>query len=526
MPIGAVALFVVWRTLNIPHIRREHRIDWFGSAAIAIALVPLLIVAEQGRTWGWGSTGALICYVIGVVGLGLFVLAESRIGDDALIPLRFFRNGVFSLTSGAGLLVGMGMFGGIALLPLYLQIVKGMSPTQSGLLLLPLTAGIMASSIISGQLISRTGRYKIYPVVGSALMVVGMGLMHFIGADTPIWQTGIYTAIFGLGLGGVMQPITLAVQNAMPPQDIGVATSSATFFRQMGGTLGTAVFLSVLFSTVGDKIKTAFVSATHTAAFQGAVHDPAVVANPGNKPILGILHGGGGVGSSALNDTAFLNHADHRLAEPFFVGFSQSMDIVFIIGAAVIFVAFILLTVMKEVPLRTQSAIQARQEAAQQGASGATEVTGPTEPQDLVPQGGGAGGDGRLAIAGGGAPAGPGAREDDHPVPVGSNGSSAAHRTALATSVATGPIEEEALERLTAVLMPDPDEAVTAVMTADRARAEMQRLQSQLDGRRREYDGALRRLRELGLSDQQISRILGEPVPHAGRHHQERDTPS
>ncbi len=334
VPIGLVALFVVWHTLNIPHIRREHRIDWRGSVSIAIALVPILIIAEQGRTWGWSSTGAYICYAIGAIGLGLFVLAESRIGDDALIPLRFFKNGVFSLTSGAGLLVGMGMFGGISLLPLYFQIVKGMSPTQSGLLLLPLTAGIMVSSIVSGQLISRTGRYKIYPVAGSALMVVGMGLMHFIGADTPIWQTGLYTAIFGFGLGGVMQPITLAVQNAMPPQDIGVATSSATFFRQMGGALGTAVFLSVLFSTVGDKIKSAYVAAAHTAPFQQAVHDHNVLTNPGNTPILGILKHGGGVGSSALNDTAFLNHADHRLAEPFFVGFSQSMDLVFIIGAA------------------------------------------------------------------------------------------------------------------------------------------------------------------------------------------------
>ncbi len=175
-------------------------------------------------------------------------------GDNALIPLRFFQNRVFSLTSIVGVLVGMGLFGGISVLPLYLQIVRGVSPTEAGLLLLPLTAGLMVGAIISGQLISRTGRYKIYPVVGALLCVIALVLMSFIGADTPLWQTDIYGGLFGLGIGNIMQPITLATQNAMPARDIGVATSSATFFRQMGGTLGVAVFLSVLFSTVGHNI--------------------------------------------------------------------------------------------------------------------------------------------------------------------------------------------------------------------------------------------------------------------------------
>ena len=139
-------------------------------------------------------------------------------GDDALIPLRFFRNSVFSLCSAVAVVVGMGMFGGLSVLPLYLQIVKGASPTESGLLLLPLTGGLMVASIVSGQLISRTGHYKIFPVIGSALMVIALVIMHFISADTPLWQTGIYTALFGLGVGNLMQPITLATQNAMPPQ--------------------------------------------------------------------------------------------------------------------------------------------------------------------------------------------------------------------------------------------------------------------------------------------------------------------
>jgi EmrB/QacA subfamily drug resistance transporter len=367
VPIGLAALVVVSRVLNIAHTRRDHKIDWLGAVTLTVGLVPLLIVAEQGRTWGWGSTRALVCYVIGVIGVLAFVGAEARAGEDALIPLRMFRNRTFSLTSAVGIVVGMGMFGGIAALPLYLQIVKGASPTKSGLLLLPLTAGIMLASIFSGQLISKTGRYKIFPIIGSLLMVAGMLLLHTVGADTPFWRTSLYMAVFGLGLGNVMQPITLAVQNAMPPQDIGVATSSATFFRQLGGTLGTAVFLSVLFSTVGDKIKGAFRAAAQTPQFQAALKDPSVASNPANKPVLDALHGGGSVGGSALNDTSFIQHLAKVLARPFEVGFSQAMDLVFLLGAGVLFIGFVLLLFLPELALRTQSAMVAAAEGVPDG---------------------------------------------------------------------------------------------------------------------------------------------------------------
>lgn len=360
VPIGLAALVVVNKVLNIPHTRRDHRIDWPGALALTVGLVPLLIIAEQGRTWGWSSGRALLCYVVGLLGLVAFVAAEARMGDDALIPLRSFRNRTFGLTSVIGIVVGMGLFGGIAALPLYLQIVKGASPTKSGLLLIPLTAGIMLGSVISGQLISRTGRYKVFPVVGSTLMVAGMLLLHRVGVDTPFWQTGIFMTVFGLGLGNVLQPITLAVQNAMPPQDIGVATSSATFFRQMGGTLGTAVFLSVLFSSVGVKIKDAFHAALPTPAFQAALHDPAVTSNPANAPVLQAVRGGGSVGGAALDDTSFIQHLDSTLARPFQVGYSNAMDLVFLIGAGVVVVGFILLLFLPEIPLRTQSAMAAR----------------------------------------------------------------------------------------------------------------------------------------------------------------------
>jgi len=149
-----------------------------------------------------------------VLGLGLFLLAERHIGDDALIPLRLFRDSVFSLTSVTAVIIGMGMFGGIAVLPQYLQIVQGASPTEAGLLTVPLVLGIMTASVISGQITSRTGRYKIFPVIGTALMVVGLLLLSRIGVDTPLWQVDVYMAVFGLGLGGCMQTLILAVQNA------------------------------------------------------------------------------------------------------------------------------------------------------------------------------------------------------------------------------------------------------------------------------------------------------------------------
>jgi EmrB/QacA subfamily drug resistance transporter len=364
VPIGLVALVVVTMTLNIPHHGRPHDIDIFGALSLVLCLVPLLVVAEQGRDWGWGSSRAIACYAIGAVGLVAFVAAEQRIGDDALLPLRFFRNGVFSLASVISLVVGMAMFGAIAMLPLYLQIVKGVSPTGSGLRLLPLMGGLIVTSIVSGRIISRTGRYKVFPLIGAVAMIVGMVMLYLVHADSPYWYVAIATALFGIGLGGIIQPLTLATQNAVSPRDIGVASASSQFFRGLGGTLGTAVFLSILFSTVGGNIHHAFTRAATTGSFRAAMADPKVQSAPGNQAILKLIHGGGTVDGSVLNDTAFLEHADHRLAEPFFVGFSQSIDLVFAIGAVCVVIALALLLFLREVPLRSMSGIEAARAAA------------------------------------------------------------------------------------------------------------------------------------------------------------------
>jgi EmrB/QacA subfamily drug resistance transporter len=370
LPLGLAAMAVVSKVLQLPHQRREHRIDWPGAVALSIGLVPLLIVAEQGRGWGWTSDRTLTLIGIGVLGLIAFVLAERRIGDDALIPLKHFRSPTFRVANGAGLVIGMAMFGGFASLPLYLQIVKGASPTKAGLMLLPLTIGVMAGSAASGQVISRTGRYKMFPVVGSALMVVGLLLFSRVGWDTPMWQIGVYMLVFGLGLGGNMQTLMLAVQASLPPSEMGVATSSATFSRQMGGTLGTAVFLSILFSTVGDKIGNAFRTIAPTAEFQSALHDPAVLADPANQPVLAALQSGGGLSGVSIDDSSFINHLDPRLAQPFLAGFSDSMDLVFLVAAGVTVIAFALVVFLKEIPLPTQSGIVARQQAAAEAAAG------------------------------------------------------------------------------------------------------------------------------------------------------------
>ena len=372
VPIGLIALLVVTRVLNLPHVRRDHRIDWLGALTLTVALVPLLVVAEQGRNWGWTSVRSLSMFAIGLVGLVAFVLAERRIGDDALIPLRFFRNRTFSVTNAVNVVMGMGMFGALAALPLYLQIVKGATPTQAGLLLIPMTLGIMSGSVISAQIISRTGRYKIFPVIGSALMVIGLLLFSGIGVDTPFWQTGLVMTLFGLGLGGCMQPLMLAAQSALSAHDMGVATSSATFSRQMGGTIGTAVFLSVLFSTVTSKITEAFRAIAPSPEFQQALRDPAVLADPANKPVLDALASGGAGGLSgvSLDDSSFINELDPRLARPFLIGFSDSMDAVFLVAAGVVAIGFVLLLFLKEIPLSNQSALAARNAAAAAPAAG------------------------------------------------------------------------------------------------------------------------------------------------------------
>ncbi|WP_456826781.1 MDR family MFS transporter [Cellulomonas sp. P5_E12] len=361
VPIGIIAILVIWRVLHLPPLRRvDHKIDYPGALALIVALVPLLVVAEQGRIWGWDSPRSISCYVIGVLGIAAFILAERYAKADAILPLYLFRNRTFSVGAGANTVIGLGMFGGLATLPLYLQIVKGQSPTEAGLTLIPFTLGIMAGSIVAGQTTSRTGRYKIFPVAGTILMGTGALLFSRLESGTTLPFVFAVSVLFGLGLGFTMQPLVLAVQNAVQVRDMGVATSSSLFFRQMGGTLGTAVFLSVLFSTVGDNIASAFRAVAKTPAFQAALADPAVQADPANAPVLSMLQPGGGATVPSLDDSSFINNLDPRLAQPFLDGFAQSVDTVLLLAAFIMAAGVILTVMLPELPLRNVSGIQGR----------------------------------------------------------------------------------------------------------------------------------------------------------------------
>ena len=287
VPIGIVALIIVLRFLHIPkQPRHSVRIDWWGATTVIIALVPLLLVAEQGREWGWGSALAILCYVVGGIGIIAFVLAETLMKDDALIPLKLFRSSTFSMATVIGVLVGFGMFGAMLTIPLYLQLVLGSTPTVSGLQMLPMILGLMIASIASGQLISRTGRYRMFPILGTLLMSVGFFWLTFLRYDGSYWYVAGGMLLIGLGLGQLMQTLTIASQNSVGLRDMGVATSASTFFRQIGGTLGTAVLLSLMFTLLPSNIQTSFGDkSTLTGALDAAL-TPEVASAPENSAIM------------------------------------------------------------------------------------------------------------------------------------------------------------------------------------------------------------------------------------------------
>ena len=287
VPIGIAALFMVMRFLHLPqHDRGSARIDWWGAAGVIVALVPLLLVAELGREWGWGSASSIACYVIGAIGIVAFILIEMAMKDDALIPLKLFRSSTFSMATVIGVLVGFGMFGAMLTLPLYLQIVLGATPTESGLQLLPMILGLMISSIASGQIIARTGHYRQFPIIGTAMLAGGFFYLTFLKFGDSYWFIAGAMLLIGLGLGQLMQTLTIASQNSVGLRDMGVATSASTFFRQIGGTLGTAVLLSLLFTVFPTNIQTALIDKpTLTSALDAAL-TPSVASAPENKEIM------------------------------------------------------------------------------------------------------------------------------------------------------------------------------------------------------------------------------------------------
>ncbi|MCW2713206.1 MAG: drug resistance transporter, EmrB/QacA subfamily [Frankiales bacterium] len=336
VPLGLLALFVVLRRLHLPRHRSKARIDFLGAALLTTTVVPLLLLAEKGRDYGWGSPTSLGLLALGVVSLIAFVACERRMGEAAILPLRVVSSSVFSLTSVTAVLVGAGMFGGLVILPLYLQIVRGASPTAAGLQLIPLMVGIFIASAISGKFMSRTGRYKVLPTIGTALMFTALMLMSTLDPQTPLPQTMSYMLLMGSGLGLSMQTLVISVQNALPPRDMGVATSSVTFFRSLGGTLGAAVSLAILFGSLAANIQ----DRARAAGLPADVIDRFSSA-------------------SALDDSSVIDTLPAAVRQAVLDGFADSMSTVFLVVAALLVPAFLLTLFVKEIPLRAKGGLAA-----------------------------------------------------------------------------------------------------------------------------------------------------------------------
>ncbi|MGD0084062.1 MAG: MDR family MFS transporter [Acidimicrobiales bacterium] len=248
LPIGIVALFVTSVVLKDRTARTQHQIDYLGALLLLIGVSSLLLTTTLGGSpegYPWTSWEIITMGIVGIAFVGLFVWRELR-APEPIVPMYLFRKRVFTAANAAGFIVGLAMFGAIIYLPVYLQVVKGVSPTISGLMLLPLMLGMLITSIASGQIIARIGRYKIFPIVGTAVMTIGIYLFSTMGVDSSDITNSLFMFVVGAGLGLVMQVLVLAVQNGVDYKDLGTATSMNGFFRSMGGAFGTAILGAVL----------------------------------------------------------------------------------------------------------------------------------------------------------------------------------------------------------------------------------------------------------------------------------------
>jgi len=334
LPIGIASLIVTSAVLHIPKVKREHSIDYLGALLMvsAVTLV-LLSTAVFGPQNGWTDPRTLGYLIAGLILAVMFLFWEKR-AKEPILPLYLFKNHTFSITSLLGAVIGAGMFGAIVMLPLYLQVVKGDSATTAGLKLIPLMLGIVTTSIISGKLISKHGHYKRFPVAGTFLMTAGILLMTRLQIDTPFWQISIYAVMVGAGLGLSMQTIVIALQNSIDFKDMGVATSSNTFFRSLGSVFGTAIFGSILTNRVSHYLESNFT--------QLATTNPAALNGFDMSKLEGIS-----------DNTAVLNTLPPEIKATALEAFVSSFHIVFYAAAPVTALGFLLALMLREMPLRT-----------------------------------------------------------------------------------------------------------------------------------------------------------------------------
>ncbi|MEW9533179.1 MDR family MFS transporter [Microbispora sp. NPDC049125] len=278
LPLGGVALIWLILKLHLPKYRTEHRIDWLGAAVLTVGITALVLITSwggQAHGYPWGSWQILSLAVLAVVALGLFIPIERR-APEPIMPLHVFGNRNFSLISLISLLLGFAMFGALSFIPLFQQTVQGSTATNSGLLLLPMMGSAMVVSLFVGKSITKTGRYKAFPVIGGVIMAVGMWLLGLQDVNTPAWQTGVFIAVLGLGMGFLMQTTMLIAQNSVEQRDLGVASSASTFFRSIGGSFGVSLFGAIFNSRLADSL-TERVGAEAAAKFSSGRMDPAML---------------------------------------------------------------------------------------------------------------------------------------------------------------------------------------------------------------------------------------------------------
>jgi len=345
LPLGLLAVATVSKALTLPQRHRSHRLDYWGAAWIVVAVVPLLVVVEQGSAWGWASARAGVTYAVTAVGVALFVVREQRMGEEAMLPLKLFRRGGITVGALVNLTLGVSIFGTTVGLPLYLQLVRGKTPTQSGLLLIPFLLGTVASQMATGKIIKKTGRIKALAVVGVGSMASALLLFATMGVSTPMWEVGVLAVWIGLGTGISQTVIVLAIQNAVPKSELGVANGAGVLFRQLGGSLGTALFLSVMLGVAASRINS-LVYGPRTSAFHRALAHAQAARTPGDRAFLDrVPTGGRGID---LNSTAFLAHMDPRLAQPVLEGFATGFRYMFFCGGIVLTLGFVLVWWIKE----------------------------------------------------------------------------------------------------------------------------------------------------------------------------------
>lgn len=325
LPVGVVALTVIAVVLRIPRKSRKHVIDYLGTFLIAAVATCLVLVASLGgNTWAWGSPQIVGLAVLGVLLAVAFVGVERRAAEPVL-PLKLFRVRTFTLSAVISFIVGFAMFGALTYLPTFLQVVHGVSPTMSGVHMLPMVLGLLVSSTVSGQIVSRTGRWKVFPVAGTGVTTLGLLLLHRLDENSSTWVMSVCFCVFGLGLGLVMQVLVLIVQNAVSYEDLGVATSGATFFRSIGASFGVAIFGTVFANRLGDKL---------AEALRGAQLPPGVSVSGIEADSRGLAELPGSLRSEALR------------------AYASSITDVFLYAAPVAFLGFVLAWFLKEDRLR------------------------------------------------------------------------------------------------------------------------------------------------------------------------------